>query len=91
MSEFKRSYLVAILKENVAEVTFTKKNGDKRVMTCTLIDSKLPVRVVKEGAKERPVNEDVVAVYDLKAEGWRSFRVDSVSKVQPDGTTDETN
>jgi hypothetical protein len=34
--------LVKLLKEKVVEVTFTKLDGEDRVMPCTLIESYLP-------------------------------------------------
>ena len=38
--------------------------------------------MVKEETKERKVNEDVLAVYDVDAEGWRSFRWDSLTQIK---------
>jgi hypothetical protein len=70
-----------ILKENVATVTFEKKDGTVRVMKCTLMADKLPAVEVKEGAVAKAVNPDVVAVWDLESEGWRSFRIDSIKSV----------
>jgi|TARA_B110000977_G_C11073197_1_gene490258 hypothetical protein len=76
--------LKSALQEGLCTVTFTKVNGDERVMTCTTKADLLPpvVEVVlAEGqepkAKKTP-NPDVMAVYDTLAEGWRSFRWDSV-------------
>lgn len=63
------------LHENVCQVVFTKVNGEERVMKCTLQESLLPPQ--KEEQKKKP-NPDVVAVWDVEAEGWRSFRWDSV-------------
>ena len=37
----------------------------------------------KETEKEdKKVNEEVLAVWDLEKEAWRSFRLDSISNVQ---------
>jgi|TARA_B110000977_G_scaffold58462_1_gene79485 hypothetical protein len=69
------------LHEGVCSVTFTKVNGDERVMNATLKADLLPaVEPVAEGVetKTKKVNPDVIAVYDVKAPGWRSFRWDSV-------------
>jgi hypothetical protein len=76
--------LKSVLQLNVANVTFTKKNGDKRVLNCTLIPDHLPAIEVKEGEEktERKVNTDVLSVWDLENEGWRSFRLDSLEKVE---------
>jgi hypothetical protein len=80
-----REEIMTVLKENVAQVTFTKVNGDVRIMDCTLNESHLPQ--VKEDdqvgeKKVREINEEVVSVWDTKAQGWRSFRVESVSDVE---------
>lgn len=71
------------LQNSVSNVTFTKKNGDERIMKCTLMLEHLPLTEVKEKTEntektEKAVNTDVLAVWDLEAEGWRSFRLDSV-------------
>ncbi len=84
MEQFDREILVDTLKKEVTTVTFTKANGDERVMVCTLIEGMLPKVEVKEGARKVAVNLEVIRVYDLDAKGWRSFRVDSVTRVVTD-------
>lgn len=69
----------AFLKTHVAHVRFKKVNGDIRDMRCTLREDLIPAEV--EGItpkRQRDTNDEVVAVYDIDAEGWRSFRIDSV-------------
>jgi hypothetical protein len=66
----------------VVELTFTKKDGTERVMNCTLNEEHLPVTEAKEETKERKTNDDVLAVYDVDAEGWRSFRWDSLIQIR---------
>lgn len=68
------------LHETICKVTFTKINGDERIMYCTLNESMIPksseyIAPITSAKKE---NLDVQAVYDVKAEGWRSFRWDGV-------------
>lgn len=58
-------------------VTFTKKDGSERVMKCTLQESKIPQEYTPKGT-ERKVNDNVLAVFDVENQGWRSFRFDSV-------------
>ncbi len=74
-------WLKGILKVGVATITFTKKDGTERVMECTLDPALLPPAPVTEGKKERKVNEDVLAVYDVEAQGWRSFTIKSIKSV----------
>lgn len=67
------------LREGKVSVTFTKTNGDKREMICTLVPSVLPVQeTITETKKSNP---DVCSVWDLEAKGWRSFRWDSVIEI----------
>ena len=73
-----------LLEQNVVVVDFTKLNGDKRVMTCTLREDMKP-RAVKDDAmsqkKVREVSDAVVSVWDVNAQGWRSFRYDRINAV----------
>lgn len=78
---FVRSEVKETLQSNVATVTFTKANGEERVMKCTLKEEFLPPRN-EDGAEERLVNLDVLPVWDIEAEGWRSFRIDSIKNVE---------
>jgi len=73
-----REDLVSILQNSVALVTFIKKNGELRKMKCTLISETLPDLV---GTK-RKKNYDVLPVWDLEKNAWRSFRIDSVKEVE---------
>lgn len=83
-----RDALLDMLREGVAEVTFNKLNGDRRVMTCTLMPKMLPTQVKEslEPTKMREPNLAVVSVWDLNANGWRSFRLDRVEKVVLQGS-----
>jgi hypothetical protein len=80
-----RSQVKDVLVKDIVEVTFTKINGDERVMTCTLQPDNLPEVVLKEGEekKERVIKnpENSLAVYDTKAEGWRSFIIRNIKSV----------
>ena len=73
-----------LLEQNVAVVDFTKLNGDKRVMTCTLREDIKP-RATKDDTMSqkavREVSDAVVSVWDVNAKGWRSFRYDRLKKV----------
>ena len=73
-----------LLEQNVVVVDFTKLNGDKRVMTCTLREDMKP-HATKDDAmsqkKVREVSDAVVSVWDVNAKGWRSFRYDRINAV----------
>jgi hypothetical protein len=86
---FERNALVEMLQAAVMEVTFTKLNGDKRVMTCTLMPDQLPPARAEDPMSQkkiRELNEAVVSVWDVNAQGWRSFRLDRVESVIPAGS-----
>lgn len=79
---FDRSEMMQTLQNGISEVTFNKINGDVRVMTCTLDDTIIPADLLPKtsamlDAVEVP--QTIIKVYDVKAEGWRSFRVESVT------------
>ena len=80
----KRTDLRNQLQKEILEVTFTKVNGDKRIMNCTLIEGVAPSNITekKKDAPERKVNEEVLSVWDVDAKGWRSFRVKNVTRVR---------
>lgn len=78
----RRNDIHDLLKLNVAEVSFTKVNGEERVMQCTLREDLLPAPVLTESKPEREVNEAVLNVWDVTAAGWRSFRVANVRSVK---------
>lgn len=79
-----REFVVPLLKDGVAVVNFVKKNGETRSMSCTLKSDLLPKVEVNENTEKssRKVNNEVLAVYDVNANGWRSFRLDSVTSVE---------
>ena len=87
MANYNRENIIKDLKQSVSEVTFTKVNGERRIMRCTLDLRYLPP-ITKEQLEhldeqqQKPENQDVIAVWDLQNGGWRSFRVDSVEYMQ---------
>lgn len=79
-----RENIKEILESSIASVTFTKINGEERVMQCTLNEKYLPPVKKDEPItqkKVREINEEVLSVWDTKAEGWRSFRIENVKNV----------
>ena len=117
--ELTRDDVVEMLHNDVATVTFTKKDGSERVMECTLLQHVLderaptiakkddPEEVIEQYTKEfkewfKPIaganevevapvvdnvpqvkepNPHTIAVYDIPADGWRSFRLDSIKSI----------
>jgi hypothetical protein len=68
------------LTTGVCVVTFTKKNGEERVMRCTQNMDTIP-------SEKHPIGTGVtytdnqVRVFDLDKSEWRSFRKDSIISV----------
>ena len=63
----------------IIEVSFTKKDGTERTMKCTLNSQYLPEQKdLEEEIDKRNKSDEVIAVWDIEKEGWRSFRWDSV-------------
>lgn len=75
-----RNWLIGVLKDHDVEITFTKKDGSVRVMKCTLDEAKIPTHE-KKTDRVKAANDEVLPVYDLEAQGWRSFRLDSITHV----------
>jgi hypothetical protein len=74
-----RNILLEALTKHECTVTFTKVNGETRVMPCTLREDVIPA-VEPKGTKKP--NESVVSVWCLDKKEWRSFRVDNVVDLQ---------
>ena len=76
-----REEMVEELKESLMQITFTKLDGTTRVMKCTL--HKSLTQFINEATKAKlPTNEEVLPVWDIENQAWRSFRVASVTDVK---------
>lgn len=77
----------AELKESLskcfASVTFTKNDGTVREMLCTLMSDHLPKNTIDENVRHVPrqENDEILAVWDVDKQAWRSFRIDSITKI----------
>ena len=79
--------LKAALAQGVVQVTFTKTDGSTRVMLATWKTSLLPVMTVEESHTATATkDENLVKVYDIQAQGWRSFRAERVQSWSTDIT-----
>jgi len=77
--------LKLLLEQNVLVIDFTKLSGDKRVMTCTLREDMKPAATKTDTMsqkKVREISDAVVNVWDVNAQGWRSFRYDRLNSVE---------
>lgn len=86
----KRTMLSDMLHNNVCEITFTKVNGETRVMPCTLKEGIVPPAPVHETNTDNPVdfpkvkkqNLETMSVFCTDVKGWRSFRVMNVTDIK---------
>ena len=75
-----KDWLRTLLKERIVGITFIKKDGSERLMKCTLLESKIPSEFAPKGS-EKTKSDEVLPVFDVENEGWRSFRWDSIKKI----------
>ena len=76
-----KQWLKTLLHERAVTVTFEKKDGSERKMYCTLSEEEIPASKAPKGTGKKE-NSDSLAVFDLEKEEWRSFRWDSVKKIE---------
>ena len=79
MSIFSREEVVESLQQNKCIVDFTKVNGEKRVMYCTLREEDIPVD--KKPKSYSFSHDTVVRAFDIIKQEWRSFRVDNLISI----------
>ena len=78
-----KSSLIEALQENVITLTFTKKNGMTRTMTCTQNRQFLNENAEKlsyvepSGPAKDNSNNSYAVVWDIENEGWRTVNADS--------------
>ena len=73
--------LQELLRNTVAVVTFTKKDGTERVMKCTLNqDIAIPHERKTDRVKEP--KEDILPVWDIEASAWRSITIPNILTVE---------
>ena len=76
MNDDEKLNLKELLKTDVVQVVFTKVNGEKRIMNCTLQSSFLPESVEREETRKQ--SDTSLAVWSVDDGGWRSFRWESI-------------
>ena len=81
-SNIGQDWLKSCLRDGVVTVNFIKGDGTERTMKCTLKQDLVPQVVSENVKKVRTISNDVLPVYDVDAQGWRSFRWDSIKSVE---------
>ena len=82
-SKKEKNWLLTLLRERAVNITFTKKDGSERKMSCTLSELKIPSEKMPKST-EKTKNNEVVPVFDIENNGWRSFRWDSIKRIEFD-------
>lgn len=80
-NETARDWLVGVLKGSPVTISFTKKDGTKRDMKCTLNEELIGSDNAPKGV-ERSKPTESLAVFDLDKNAWRSFRWDSITEIR---------
>lgn len=89
-AEDRHKGLKTVLKLYHCAITFTKVDGSLRTMPCTLRYDSLPTIAlpqtstegVEQAKKQKPVNLNVLSVWCLDKQEWRSFKVMNVISVK---------
>lgn len=77
---FSRAEITTALREQNAEITFTKKDGTDRVMKCTL-RSEVAIPYEKKTDRTREGKENILPVWDIEADAWRSVNIETIKEV----------
>lgn len=78
MKQWNKQELSTMLAKGICQITFTKVNGEQRVMPCTLKEEFLPNKTTPTTAS---LNETNMAVWCVDKQAWRSFKVANVTDV----------
>ena len=68
------------LSENVVNITFTKKDGTSRDMTCTRNFANVPADKQPKGTGAT-LTGDTIQVFDTSIQEWRSFNTTSLTNI----------
>ena len=76
-----RTWLGSMLRMGPVQLTFTKKDGNERVLNGTLQEDKIPAYENKTG-RHRDPNPEVISVVDIDIGEWRAVRYDSIKEIR---------
>jgi hypothetical protein len=79
--ETEKNWLKMLLREQNVIIEFEKKDGLLRSMTCTLSENKIPAEKMPKGTG-KVKSDEVLAVFDVEKDDWRSFRWDSIKRIE---------
>lgn len=79
-----RDEIINQMKNGVYGIVFRKVDGTHRIMDATLDHNHIPPYIAGDRNESlepkivRKVNPDIVSVFDIEAQGWKSFRVENL-------------
>ena len=81
-----KKWILGLLFERQVNITFVKKNGEPRDILCTLNEELMKKNATPDcyevkGVGKKP-SDTSQPVFDLEKLAWRSFRWDSVTKIE---------
>lgn len=68
------------LTQGIVKIKFEKKDGSLREMNATL-NPKLIIEYEKKTDKTKTVNPEIMSVFDVDLNEWRSFRKNSLKEI----------
>jgi len=86
-----REDLKKLLLEGLIEINFRKNDGTYRKMNCTLKPSLIPKNLMPKSKVSVHQNLDVLVVFDVEVNGWRSFNLTKLKYVKTGETKFKTN
>ncbi len=78
-----RKWMRSMLHLGPVTIWFKKSDGTEREMNCTLQDG-VAIPHEKKTDKVKVINEEVCPVWDIDKGAWRSFKFESITKVNID-------
>jgi hypothetical protein len=80
---YNRATLLEMLKNRIVEVKFRKATGESRTLRGTLLEEYLPAKYRNrtEAAEPSKQHDNVVTLWDVDDNDWRSVRTDRITDV----------
>jgi hypothetical protein len=73
--------ILQLLRTQICEVVFEKKDGSERHMICTLKPDFLPNVSIYDFREDR-AQKDYMPVYDLEEQAWRAFKPSKLVSIE---------
>lgn len=80
--ESSREMIYDNLRNHICEVTFTKVNGEQRIMPCTLRSDIVPPYKVDNLREDKKSKSDAISVWCTDKNEWRSFKLSNFISIR---------